>query len=221
MQAVGESVKKLYSDIMEDLLPPNEKVGIELSMDKRAEAGLCKKPFQVCSERHVKTDTKQATEDSRIDHGVDNVATLATAYNGTSKADASFMPSLRSSISSPSRQIVGRMDVKSNLPVNDKMAATKIIDETTLAETTLAGTNACIASQSCETSNQNQNQNHGVPWIRCETYFSDGIENDSTTQSLNYPVLVKSAGEKQIDTISSPYVSFAEPVGEYFSISWL
>ncbi|XP_047172893.1 uncharacterized protein LOC124840813 isoform X1 [Vigna umbellata] len=212
MQAVRESVKKLYSDIMEDLLPSNEKVGIELSIDKHAEAGLCKKPFQVSNERHVKTDTKQSTEDSRIDHGVDNVATLTTAYDGTSKADALFMPSLRSSISSPSRQFVGRMDVKSNLPVNDKMAATKIIDETTLAETTLAGTIASITSQSCETSNQNQIQNHGVAWIYFETYFSDGIENDSTTQCPNYPVLVKSAGEKKIDTISSSHVSFEEPV---------
>jgi len=227
MQAVGESVKKLYSEIVGDLLPPNEKVGIELSIDKHAEAGLCKKPFQVCNERHVKkTDTKQTTEDSRIDHGVDNAATLATPYNGTSNADASFMSSLRSSVkrrnfSSSSRQFVERMDVKSDLridenPVNEKMAATRIIDETTLA-----ATNECMTSQSCEASNENQNQNLGVARLNSETDFSNEIENDSNTQLPNYPVLVKSAGEKQIDTISSSCVSFEEPVGEYFSISWL
>jgi len=227
MQAVGESVKKLYSDIVGDLLPPNEKVGIELSIDKHAEAGLCKKPFQVCNERHVKKpDTKHTIEDSRIDHGVDNVATLATPYNGTSNADAWFMSSMRSSVkehnfSSPSRQFVERMDVKSNLridenPVSEKMAATKIIDGTTLA-----GTNACMTSQSCEASNDNQNQNYGVARLNSETDFSNEIENDSTTQFPNYPVLVKLAGEKQIDTISSSCVSFEEPIGEYFGISWL
>ncbi|ESW04894.1 hypothetical protein PHAVU_011G134500 [Phaseolus vulgaris] len=218
MQAVGESVKKLYSDIVGDLLPPNEKVGIELSIDKHAEAGLCKKPFQVCNKRHVKKpDTKHTIEDSRIDHGVDNVATLATPYNGTSNADAWFMSSLRSSVkehnfSSPSRQFVERMDVKSNLridenPVSEKMAATKIIDGTTLA-----GINACMTSQSCEASNDNQNQNYGVARLNSETDFSNEIENDSTTQFPNYPVLVKLAGEKQIDTISSSCVSFEEPI---------
>ena len=30
MQTVGESVKKLYSEIVGDLLPPGEKVSIEL-----------------------------------------------------------------------------------------------------------------------------------------------------------------------------------------------
>ncbi|CAJ1978838.1 unnamed protein product [Sphenostylis stenocarpa] len=227
MQAVGESVKKLYSDIMGDLLPPDEKVGIALPIDKYADAGLCKKPFQVCKERHVKNYTKQTTEDSRIDHGVNKFATLATPYDDTSKANASIMSSLRSSVkehnfSSPSRRFVGRMNVKSNLhideyPVNKKMAATKIINEFTLS-----GTDACMTSQSCETSNKGQNQNHGisiskpasseVETLSSETDCSNEIENDTTTQFPNFLVLDKSTGEKQIDTISSSRVSFEEPV---------
>ncbi|KAL5130969.1 hypothetical protein HKD37_12G033945 [Glycine soja] len=229
MQAVGESVKKLYSEIVGDLLPP-EKVGIELPIDKRADAGLCRKPFHVYKERHAKADTKQRTEDSRIVHGVDNVATLAALYDGTSKADASSMLSLRNSVkegkfSSPSRQYVRRMDVKSNVridenPVNKKMDATKIINKTNLAET-----DACRTSQSYEISNKNQNQNHGVTIAKpaseevarlaSDTHCSNEIENSCTKQFPNVPLLLKSAEEKPVDTISSSSCApFGEPVGE-------
>ncbi|RZB75522.1 hypothetical protein D0Y65_034114 [Glycine soja] len=228
MQAVGESVKKLYSEIVGDLLPP-EKVGIELPIDKRADAGLCRKPFHVYKERHAKADTKQRTEDSRIVHGVDNVATLAALYDGTSKADASSMLSLRNSVkegkfSSPSRQYVRRMDVKSNVridenPVNKKMDATKIINKTNLAET-----DACRTSQSYEISNKNQNQNHGVTIAKpaseevarlaSDTHCSNEIENSCTKQFPNVPLLLKSAEEKPVDTISSSSCApFGEPVG--------
>ncbi|KAG4980326.1 hypothetical protein JHK85_034284 [Glycine max] len=227
MQAVGESVKKLYSEIVGDLLPP-EKVGIELPIDKRADAGLCRKPFHVYKERHAKADTKQRTEDSRIVHGVDNVATLAALYDGTSKADASSMLSLRNSVkegkfSSPSRQYVRRMDVKSNVridenPVNKKMDATKIINKTNLAET-----DACRTSQSYEISNKNQNQNHGVTIAKpaseevarlaSDTHCSNEIENSCTKQFPNVPLLLKSAEEKPVDTISSSSCApFGEPV---------
>ncbi|RDX72605.1 hypothetical protein CR513_47882, partial [Mucuna pruriens] len=228
MQAVGESVKKLYSDIMGDLLPPDGKVGIELPIEKRANTGFCKKPFQGYKGRHVKADTKPTTKDSRIYHGVDNDATLAASYDGTCKADALFMSSLRNSVkesnfSSPSRQYVGRMDVKPNLgidenPVNKKMAATKIINETTLADT-----NACRTSQSCEISNENQSQNHGISVSKpaslevtrhsSETDCSNEIENARTKQFPNVPLLVKSDEEKQIGTSSSSYcVPFGEPL---------
>ncbi|KAH1221198.1 hypothetical protein GmHk_12G034676 [Glycine max] len=234
MQAVGESVKKLYSEIVGDLLPP-EKVGIELPIDKRADAGLCRKPFHVYKERHAKADTKQRTEDSRIVHGVDNVATLAALYDGTSKADASSMLSLRNSVkegkfSSPSRQYVRRMDVKSNVridenPVNKKMDATKIINKTNLAET-----DACRTSQSYEISNKNQNQNHGVTIAKpaseevarlaSDTHCSNEIENSCTKQFPNVPLLLKSAEEKPVDTISSSSCApFGEPVGECFKIT--
>ena len=236
MQTVGESVKKLYSEIVGDLLPPGEKVSIELPIDKCADAGLYKKPFHVYKERHVKADTKQTTEDSRIVHGVDNVATLAALYDGTSKADASSMLSLRNSVkegkfSSPSRQYVRRMDVISNLgidenPVNKKMAVTNIINETTLAETV-----ACRTSQSCEISNENENQNHGVTVskpasakvarLASDTDCSNEIEDASTKQFPNVPQLVKAAEEKPVDKSSSSCVPFGEPVGEYFSVSLL
>ncbi|TKY66780.1 hypothetical protein E2542_SST09669 [Spatholobus suberectus] len=227
MQTVGERVKKLYSDIMGDLLPPDEKVGIELPIDKCADAGFCNKPLQVYKERHVKADTKQTTEDSSIDHGVDNDVTLAASYDGASEADALIMSSMRNSVkesnfSSHSRHYVGSMDIKSNLridenPVNKKMAATKLINEITLAET-----DTCRTSQSCEISNENQNQNHGISVskpasadmarLASKIDCSNEIENASTKQFPNVPVLVKSAEEEQIDMSSSSCVPFGEPV---------
>ncbi|KHN07755.1 uncharacterized protein LOC114417135 [Glycine soja] len=216
MQTVGESVKKLYSEIVGDLLPPGEKVSIELPIDKCADAGLYKKPFHVYKERHVKADTKQTTEDSRIVLGVDNVARLASST-------LSLRNSVKeSNFSSPSRQYVRRMDVISNLgidenPVNKKMAVTNIINETTLAETV-----ACRTSQSCEISNENENQNHGVTVskpasakvarLASDTDCSNEIEDASTKQFPNVPQLVKAAEEKPIDKSSSSCVPFGEPV---------
>ncbi|KAK7405031.1 hypothetical protein VNO78_06179 [Psophocarpus tetragonolobus] len=222
MQAVGESVKKIYSDLVEDLLPPNKKVGIELPIDKHADSGFCKKPFYAYKERHVKVkpNIKQTTEDSRIDHDV----TLAASFKGIYEAHALFMPSLRtpvkkSEVSSPSTQYVGRMKVKSNLGFDEnpvkEMPTTKITNETTLAET-----NACRTSQSCEISNENQIQNHGVSistpasaevtGLASDTHCSNEIENASTKQFPNDPLLVNLAEEKQIGISSSYCVSFGD-----------
>ncbi|KAK7312861.1 hypothetical protein VNO77_37057 [Canavalia gladiata] len=210
MQAVGTSVKKLYSDIMGDLLPPDEKVDTELPIDQHndAVAGFCKKQFHVLKERPVKADIKQTTDDSRIDHAVDNDAIHTLSYHGTCDTDASLVSPLTSSINesnaiSHSGWHVGRMDVKSNLDtgknqVNKKMVATKI---------------------SREISKENRDQNHGISVskpasaevTRCasEADCFNEIENGSTKQLVQ----VKSAEEKQINMSSSSYVPFGEPVG--------
>ncbi|XP_027346194.1 uncharacterized protein LOC113858004 [Abrus precatorius] len=83
MQIVGKSVKKLYSDIMGDLLPPDEKEDTELPIDQYTNAGFCKKQFQFFKEKPVKDDIKQTTEDLRIDHDVDNEAIHTASYDGT------------------------------------------------------------------------------------------------------------------------------------------
>ncbi|KAL2328120.1 hypothetical protein Fmac_021547 [Flemingia macrophylla] len=68
MQAVGESVKKFYSDIVDDLLPSDEELDIQFPIDKLADARFSKTRFQVYKERHVKTDTNPTTEDSWNEH---------------------------------------------------------------------------------------------------------------------------------------------------------
>ncbi|KAL2328123.1 hypothetical protein Fmac_021550 [Flemingia macrophylla] len=95
MQAVGESVKKFYSDIVNDLLPPDEEIAVECPIDKHADARFCKKTIQVYKERHVKADTKQTTKDS-WNENVDTDASFAASYYRTSKSYAST--SLRNSV---------------------------------------------------------------------------------------------------------------------------
>ncbi|KAL2328118.1 hypothetical protein Fmac_021545 [Flemingia macrophylla] len=94
MQAVGKSVKKFYSDIVDDLLPSDEEIDIEFPIDKLADARFGKKPFQVYKERHVKTDTNPTTKDSWNEH-VDSDASFAASYYRTSKSYA--LTSLRNS----------------------------------------------------------------------------------------------------------------------------
>ncbi|XP_061367329.1 uncharacterized protein LOC133310412 isoform X2 [Gastrolobium bilobum] len=231
MLAVGTSVKKLYSDIVQDLLPPSscdldEKVDSELPIDQYTDAGFCKKPFQVLKKRSAKADTKQTTEDSRIHQNVDNDAIHAASYDVTCETDASFMSSSRNSVKgsnfiSHSRQYVGSRDIKSNLGFcknqeNKKMAATKIFDEITLAET-----DTCRTSQPSEISkeNHNQNQNSAISFSEPASRLAsvadccNEIENASTKLFPNIPVLDKSAEEKQINTSSSSHVPFGESVG--------
>ncbi|XP_061350149.1 uncharacterized protein LOC133295346 isoform X2 [Gastrolobium bilobum] len=76
MQTVGESVKKIYSDVMQDLIPPSssdldEKAAPELPKDQHSDAGLCKKSFQCSTKITTKADTKQTTKDSRINNNID------------------------------------------------------------------------------------------------------------------------------------------------------
>ncbi|CAL5212834.1 unnamed protein product [Lathyrus oleraceus] len=193
VQTVGESVKKLYSDIMRDLIPSISCIldesddDSELPIDHHTDARFGKKQVQNFMERSAKANTKQTSEHWRIGCNVNKDGGIhAAAYNGTGKTDAFFTSSSRksakkSNIVSRSRQHIGSMDVKSNRgvdvnKVNEKMLATKIFNEITSAETT--DTDTGIPSQCCEISNEGQN--HIAP--------------------VSKPV---SGGEKQIDTSSS------------------
>lgn len=233
MQAVGESVKKLCSDVIGDLLPPLscdldeiEKGDSDFPIDQHTDAMLDQKPFQSSKERPAKANTKQI-EDSRINHNVDNDCTHVASHDSTCNTDASFKPSSRHSVKgfnfiSHSKQCVGSMDIKSNLAidendVNRKMAATKT-DEITSVET-----DTCRTSQCCEISNEDQN--HGtsvsnptsveVTRLTSEADLCNEIKNSNIEQIPDVLILARSAEEKQIDMNS--FGPFEEPVGEYFS----
>lgn len=212
MQTVGENVKKLYSDIVGDLLPSiscvlDEKEDSEFPKDQVTDAGLCKKPIQHFMERSAKANTKQTTEDSKIDHNDDN--------DVVHKTGALIMSSSRSSVKkrnivSRSRQHVGKKDIKSNLgidenQVNEKMAATKIFNEITSAEP-----DTRMPSQGCEISNEDQNPVASVSKpaldevgrLASEPDHCNEIKNACTEQFPYVLVQVKSAEEKQIGTSS-------------------
>ncbi|XP_019453681.1 PREDICTED: uncharacterized protein LOC109355159 [Lupinus angustifolius] len=167
MQGVGESVKKLYADVTRDLLLPSS----------------CDFDDKVASELPT---------DQSSDVGFCKMTDEFTSSSGDSVKGNNFI--------SCSRQCVQSMDIESDLDMDQhqtkkKMAATKIFDEITLAETS-----SCNTSQSCKLSNENQNQNGA------------SIEqNASIEQFPNDPVLVKSVEEKQMNTSSSSGVLFGEP----------
>ncbi|KAK7257372.1 hypothetical protein RIF29_31301 [Crotalaria pallida] len=232
MQAVGESVKKLSAEVMRDLLLPpscdlDDKVASELRADQCPDAGFDKKPNQGFKERPLKADAKQTTKDTMIDHHVDNDATRPVSYDGTCETDV-FMSSSGDSVKGSnfiprSRQYVGSMDIKSNLgtdenQVNKKKGATEIFGEITLAET-----NRCKTSQSCRPSSENHNQNHAasvskpasaeVTRLPSAADCCYEIEDVSTEQFPNIPVLVKSVEQKQMNTCCSSAVLFGEQDG--------
>ena len=235
MQTVGASVKKLYSDVIRDFIPPSSydldvKVASELPVDQYTDAGFFEKPFQGFKEKPVKEGTRQTNNDSRIDHGVDNVE----SDDGTSQTDALFMSSSRSSVKgsnfiSHSRHYVGTMDIKPNLgidenKVNKRVAANRIFDEITMAET-----NAYRTLQSCELSNENQNHavrdskpsSAEVTRLASLANCYNEIENAASTEQFpNILVFPKSAEEKEVNTSTSSDVLFGAPDGEHFSISW-
>ncbi|XP_058756221.1 uncharacterized protein LOC131629451 [Vicia villosa] len=168
VQNVGESVKKLYSDIMKDLIPTLSCIldesddDSELPIDQQTDARFGKKQVQNFMERYAKANTKQTAERRRIGLNIDKDGIHAAAYDGTGKTGALFTSSPRkpvkkSNIVSRSRQHIGSMDVKPNQGidvnrVNEKMVATKIFNEIASAET-----NTCVPSQCCEISNEDQN----------------------------------------------------------------
>lgn len=73
MQTVGESVKRFYSDVMEDLLPPSS-----LDSEKASPYdGVCRKPNVTKKKKPVKPDVQQLTEDGNdmdVPCNVDNLS---------------------------------------------------------------------------------------------------------------------------------------------------
>ncbi|XP_057455587.1 uncharacterized protein LOC130746854 isoform X2 [Lotus japonicus] len=91
-KTVGESVKKIYSDVMQDLVPPSschlgEKQVPELPVDQYTDADFCKKSFQGSMKITIKPDTKLTTKDSRTKNDVDIGVIHAESYD----ADVSIM----------------------------------------------------------------------------------------------------------------------------------
>lgn len=212
MQTVGENVKKLYSDIVGDLLPSiscvlDEKEDSEFPKDQVTDAGFCTKPIQNFMERSAKANTKKTAEDSKIDHNADNDVVHKTGALSMSSSRSSVK---KRNIVSRSRQYVGKKDIKSNLAidenqVNEKMAATKIFNEINSAEP-----DTCMPSQCREISNEDQNRISSVSKpaldeaarLASEPNHSNEIENACTEQFPYVLVQVKSAEEKQIGTSS-------------------
>ncbi|KAK7290858.1 hypothetical protein RIF29_05592 [Crotalaria pallida] len=228
MQTVGESFKKLYSDVMQDLLPTScdldEKIASGLPIHQNTDAGFRKKKLQGSEKITVKDDIKQTNEDSRINHDTDDNVTCAASCD----TDAVFMPSSGNSIKgndciSRARQFVGSTDVTSNPGSDESQQNKEMLASSTVGEVTLLETDTCRTSQSCELSNEIEN--HAVTISKLDytevTRLAsvagrcNEIEIASDEQIPNVLILVKSAEEKEMNTSSSSSVLFGDPEGKY------
>ena len=236
MQTVGESVKKIYSDVMQDLLPPSsydldETSAPELPIDQYADAGFSKKSFQGSKKITVKDDTNQMTEDSRINHDVDNDVIHAEFCD----SDALFISASCNSVKrnnfiAHARQYVGSTHIKSNLGGDENQQNKNMPASKTVSEITLLKTDTCSISQSCEVSRVNQNHastvskpaSSEVTTIASVADCCNEIENASTEEIPDVLVLAESAEEKEMHIISySSSDLLGDPYGKYLSVSWI
>ncbi|KAJ1417379.1 hypothetical protein SESBI_16646 [Sesbania bispinosa] len=226
MQTVGESVKKLYSDVMQDLLPPSssdldETAASELPIEQYTDAGFSKKSFQGSKKITMKADSEQTTEDSRINLDADNDVICAESCDN----DALFVSASGNSVKgnkliSHARQYVGSTCIKSNLDSGENQQNKSMPDSKAYSEITLLETDVCSTSQSCELSDVNQNHEASaskLPSAKVTSLASvadccNEIECASTEQNPNILVLVKSAEEKENMSSSSSFLS-GDPYG--------
>ena len=208
MQIVGESVRKLYSEVVEDLLPPPSCATPVLPIGQYANAAaIPKKSFQRSKKRMVKANTKRSTEDSSMNHD-----------SGNSFKKNNFIwrakPHVRSA------------DIKLNISSDENLQNGKIPSPKTASEVALSKTDGCGSSQSCELSNVNENHEATVSKTASAevTTFAavadccNETEKASTEQNRGVPVLVDSAEEKNMSSFSSDILEDAH--GLYFCVSW-
>ncbi|KAK7324688.1 hypothetical protein VNO77_28442 [Canavalia gladiata] len=228
MQTVGESVKKIYSDVMQDLLPPSlcdldETSVSELPIDQYNDARLPKKSLQGLKKITVKADTNQITEDSRIHRDVDDDVIHAESCDTDALSMSASCNSVKgNSFISNARQYVGSSDIKSNLGSDENQPNENMPTSKTVSEINLSNTDTCSTSQSHELSNVNQihaatvskRASSEVTVISSVADCCKEIENASTEKIPSVQVLIKSAGEKEVNISSfSSSVLFGDPNG--------
>ncbi|XP_028195222.1 uncharacterized protein LOC114380394 isoform X3 [Glycine soja] len=217
MQTVGESVKKIYSDVMQDLLPPplydlDETSASELPIDQYIDAGFSNKSFQGSKKITVKDDTNQTTEDSRIKHDVDNDVIHAKSGDSDALFTSASCNSVKgNSFISHARQYVGSTDIRSNLGGDENRQNKSMPASKTVSEITLSKADTCSTSQSCELSRVNQNHAATVSkaaFAEVTTITSvddccNEIENASTEEIPNVLVLAAESAEEKEMHVSS------------------
>lgn len=197
MRIVSESVTRFYSDVMKELLPPSacdsdETTVAELPIDQYADVGFCKKSSQDFKQVTVKENTKLATQNSSINHDIDN--------------DAIYVESCDTAANSDENQ------------QSKEMSESMTAAETLL---TLLKTNTFSTSQSCEISNAKQNYEatHSKPssaevtTLASATDCCNEIENASVEQTSSFVEFVESSEEEVMKMVSSSSVVFEDLSG--------
>ncbi|CAL0322572.1 unnamed protein product [Lupinus luteus] len=189
MQTVGESVKKIYSDVMHDLLPPSscdldEKITSELPIDQYTDDGFCKNEYQGSEKITVKDDTEQTSEDSRINHDNDDDITLVASCDTDALFKAASGNCIKGYTFISHAKHVGNTNVAKNLGSDESQKDTK-------------------TSQSHEHSNGNQNLAVTVSKPDSAEVTRLAFVAASDEDIPNVMILVKLAETKEMDTRSS------------------
>lgn len=97
VQTVGASVKKFYSDVVEDMLPPSslnpgKVTNSEFVLEQFNHVEVCKKPKPMIKKEPLRTDISQLQKRSKAAGSVGNNHAVVTSTLGTHGVDNSFPP---------------------------------------------------------------------------------------------------------------------------------
>lgn len=229
VQNVGESVKRFYADILQDLLPPSscdldEK---ELPIDEDTDVEY-KKSILGPKQRPSKADITQTNKVLRINPDIDNAVTCATSYDKSCGTNVLLTSAFGKSVKvnkfdSHVRQRVRSTKARSNLaPTKTSVGVSSTETETETGRT--------------EVSNEKHDTPHQVDTISnvslAEVATSDLVsdccdekeiesesENESAEQIPDLPISDDSADAEMKMSPSSSDVLSGELNGEFLGVS--
>ncbi|XP_068499997.1 uncharacterized protein [Phaseolus vulgaris] len=207
MQTVGENVKKICSDVMQDFLPLpscdlDETSASELPTNQNTDAGFAENFFEGSKKITIKDGINRTTEDSRMNDDVDNGVIHAESCD----SNALFISASHYSVKGYNKSNLGGDKQNKNMP------ASKTACEITLSETDTRNT--------CELSWVNKNHADTVSkptssesiTIASVADCCNEIENTSTKEIPGDLEWAESAEEKEKHSNSYSFgVLFVDP----------
>ncbi|KAI9177113.1 hypothetical protein LWI28_011221 [Acer negundo] len=145
VQTVGASVKKFYSDVMQDILPPSSMdlvkgdAAFNMIAEKHHDVGIYKKPKVAMKEEAVKVANKPLTEDSQVTADMDKDASHGASFHGFLIEDSSFHSSSGNNVSGACSDLYSSL--YNNRSMHDKLSlgVTKISREQDLRPSETSG----------------------------------------------------------------------------------
>lgn len=211
VQTVGSSVKKFYSDVMQDLLPPSSMdtakgADSDLPLELYADVGFYMKPKVGMEGKHVKADDiEKLTEDPKMTFGAN--AEHPPSFQALSHVDNLFPLSQGDSAGGASRRYGKRfLSNKSNLSTK-KISERKIGDSAGGAskqygEQCLSKKSNLDANKNSERENMSPNEKSGIiaplekELPRASSFYEPSNENDKA--SLDQRATITTSGSVDV-----------------------
>ncbi|XP_022149683.1 uncharacterized protein LOC111018050 isoform X2 [Momordica charantia] len=218
VEVVGASVKKFYSEVVQDLLPPSalndEKVAVNSAPDRHENVVICKKPVMSMKIERPKFDEEKSTKNSKVTSDTKREI-IHKLPHGHHHADN---PHLVSSPYSANRvHIDGYSRKKDDEDIHDKLGldgrestseGCKCLTET--SSTNLVWKYANDASSCCAISNsecENSSELAGdiagpllVKDTRCDSVMQISNETEIQSNNLSAGISSKSTGDNEKET---------------------